>query len=139
MAPAPEHALAKRAIGARAPSNPAPAETSHPSGDEAPAKPIAQAGATPAAVTAAPPVAPAPAPSVAMEAPSETGFLTVDTTPWSLVSENGKSLGQTPLVHVELASGTHVLVLKNPELGIETTYTVTIRPGKTLVKRIGIE
>jgi len=28
---------------------------------------------------------------------------------------------------------------KNPELGVQTTYTVTIEPGKTLVKRIGIE
>ena len=86
-----------------------------------------------------PPAAPVPAPSAAPEAPAETGFLTVDTTPWSLVSENGKPLGQTPLVHLELPSGTHVLVLKNPELGIETSYTVTIKPGKTLVKRIGIE
>jgi serine/threonine protein kinase len=72
-------------------------------------------------------------------APPETGFLTVDTTPWSIVSERGKPLGQTPLVHVELSSGPHVLTLVNPELGVSTTYTVTIQPGKTVVKRIGLE
>ncbi|HVW28437.1 MAG TPA: protein kinase [Polyangiaceae bacterium] len=81
---------------------------------------------------------PAP-PAPTTPEPPEPGFLTVDTTPWSVVSENGKLLGQTPLVHLELASGTHVLVLKNPELGIQTSYTVTIQPGKTVVKRIGIE
>jgi serine/threonine-protein kinase len=77
-----------------------------------------------------------PSPAEPVAAP---GFLTVDTTPWSIVSENGKQLGQTPLVHVELSSGVHVLSLKNPELGIATSYTVTIQPGKTVVKRIGIE
>jgi len=67
------------------------------------------------------------------------GFLTIDTSPWAMVSVNGKLLGQTPLVGVKLPSGTQVLSLKNPELGIQTTYTVTIEPGKTAARRIGIE
>jgi serine/threonine protein kinase len=67
------------------------------------------------------------------------GFLTIDTSPWSLVSVGGKVLGQTPLVGVKLPSGTQVLSLKNPELGIETSYTVTIEAGKTSARRIGIE
>jgi hypothetical protein len=56
-----------------------------------------------------------------------------------MVSVNGKLLGQTPLVGVKLPSGAQVLSLKNPELGIQTTYTVTIEPGKTAARRIGIE
>lgn len=81
------------------------------------------------------PVAPSPAKA---EAPS-FGFLTLDTSPWSTVSAGGKVLGQTPLIGVRLASGTQVLSLKNPELGIETSYPVTIESGKTTVRRIGIE
>src|SRR5262249_17723184 len=64
---------------------------------------------------------PAPAAPVAQPV-AETGFLTVDTTPWSIVSERGKALGQTPLVHVELSSGPHVLTLVNPELGIDQLH-----------------
>jgi serine/threonine protein kinase len=79
------------------------------------------------------PVAPAAAPTPSF------GFLTIDTSPWSLVSVGGKVLGQTPLVGVKLPSGTQVLSLKNPELGIETTYSVTIEAGKTSARRIGIE
>lgn len=82
---------------------------------------------------------PAPTATPVAEPAAETGFLTVDTTPWSIVSERGKPLGQTPLVHVELSSGPHVLTLVNPELGVSTTYTVTIQAGKTVVKRIGLE
>ncbi len=81
----------------------------------------------------------APTPAAAAPSIPESGFLTVDTSPWSIVSEGGKVLGQTPLVHVELAAGVHVLSLKNPELGVQSTYAVTIVAGQTLVKRIGIE
>ena len=109
---------------ARAPHDPStPTEAALPRSEKLPA--IASADPAPAAPVAQP--------------VAETGFLTVDTTPWSIVSERGKALGQTPLVHVELSSGPHVLTLVNPELGISTSYTVTILPGKTVVKRIGLE
>jgi serine/threonine-protein kinase len=67
------------------------------------------------------------------------GFLTIDTTPWSQVSVGGRVLGQTPLIGVRLPSGSQVLTLKNPELGIETSYPITIESGKTTVRRLGIE
>jgi hypothetical protein len=92
---------------------------------------------------AAEPVAPPVATQVVEASPSAPspsfGFLTIDTSPWSLVSVGGKVLGQTPLVGVKLPSGTQVLSLKNHELGIETTYSVTIEAGKTSARRIGIE
>jgi serine/threonine-protein kinase len=67
------------------------------------------------------------------------GQLTLDTSPWSVVSVGGKMLGQTPLVGVKLPAGTQMLSLKNPEQGIETSYPVLIEAGKTTVRRIGIE
>jgi len=100
-----------------------------------------------------PPPAPARAPATrslpAPEAPSASaapkaevasfGLLTIDTSPWSIVSVGGRTLGQTPLVGVKLPAGTQVLSLKNPEQGIETSYPVLIESGKTTVRRIGIE
>jgi serine/threonine-protein kinase len=67
------------------------------------------------------------------------GSLTIDTSPWSIVSLNGRTLGQTPLIAVKLPSGNHVLSLVNPEQGIETSYPVMVESGKTTVRRIGIE
>ena len=89
----------------------------------------------------------APAASAFASAPSATkpepvasfGFLTIDTSPWSQVSVGGRVLGQTPLIGVRLPSGNQVLSLRNPELGIETSYPITIENGKTSVRRIGIE
>ncbi|HTA90156.1 MAG TPA: serine/threonine-protein kinase [Polyangiaceae bacterium] len=98
--------------------------------------------ARPGPAPSAPPAAlePATVNAVAHPEPSANfGFLTIDTSPWSLVSVGGKVLGQTPLVGVKLPSGTQVLSLRNPELGIETSYSVTIEPGKTSARRIGIE
>ena len=82
----------------------------------------------------------APPPSAPKPNVSPTfGFLTIDTSPWSMVSVAGRSLGQTPLMNVKLPVGSQVLTLKNPEQGIETSYPVTIESGKTTVRRIGIE
>ena len=78
-------------------------------------------------------------PTDAHPAPIEYGFLSLDTTPWSQVSANGRLLGQTPLVGVKLPTGTHVLTLRNPDLEIETRYSVTIESGKTLARRIGLQ
>ena len=70
---------------------------------------------------------------------ASVGFLTFDTNPWSQVSLGGRPLGQTPLVSVKLPTGSQLLSLRNPELGIETSYAVQIDAGKTTVRRIGIE
>jgi eukaryotic-like serine/threonine-protein kinase len=95
-----------------------------------------------AAATPTPSVEPATSNALArsdVSASPSFGFLTIDTSPWSLVSVGGKVLGQTPLVGVKLPTGTQVLSLRNPELGIETSYSVTIEAGKTSARRIGIE
>jgi hypothetical protein len=89
--------------------------------------------------TSAPVPAPAPASAPAPVVSAEPGLLNLDTTPWSNVSVGGRALGTTPLVGVSLPAGTHTLVLTNPELGIKTTYRVTIGSGRTTARRIGLE
>ncbi len=95
-------------------------------------------GATAAARRAAPGERKARAP-VEASAEAESGFLTLDTTPWSTVSTGGRVLGQTPLVAVKLPAGKHTLVLENPDLNLRTSYQVTINPGQTTARRIGLD
>ena len=100
------------------------------------AAPLAAAApSAPAAVPVAAPALSTPKPDAA----PNFGFLTIDTSPWSIVSVGGRPLGQTPLMNVKLPVGSQVLSLKNPEQGIETSYPVNIESGKTTVRRIGIE
>jgi len=84
--------------------------------------------------TAAPATATTPAAPAA-----EDGYLTLDTYPWTKVSENGKVLGSTPLVHVAIAAGSHTLTLENPDQGIKQQTTVTIKAGETVSKRLGLK
>ncbi len=69
----------------------------------------------------------------------ETGLLNLDTTPWSIVSVGGRVLGQTPIVGAALPVGTHTVLLSNPELGLRTTYQVTIAAGQTTARRVGLD
>jgi serine/threonine protein kinase len=109
---------ARRPTGSRQIPSPTPrhSTSSNPSG----------AAAGPAAVT----------PS---DEASGEGFLNLDTYPWTQVSENGKSLGTTPLVRVALSPGTHTLTLENPEQGLKQSYAVTIKGGETINRRLGLK
>lgn len=107
-----------------------------------PASPVKPAhGALPRATAAKAVATESAAPAIPKPEPvaASFGFLTLDTSPWSMVSVGGKALGQTPLVNVKLPAGSQVLSLRNPEQGIETSYPVNIESGKTTVRRIGIE
>ncbi|MEO0322011.1 MAG: serine/threonine-protein kinase [Myxococcota bacterium] len=79
------------------------------------------------------------APAEEAPAPATTGFLTLDTAPWSHVDLNGRRLGTTPLLRVELPTGRHTLTLTNPEQNIATRYTVTIEEGRVYARRLGLE
>lgn len=68
----------------------------------------------------------------------DNGFLSLATTPWTNVSLNGRDLGTTPLMRVELPPGSHTLRLVNREAGIDQTYRVTIQPGQALSRRVGL-
>lgn len=51
---------------------------------------------------------------------------------------DGRVLGNTPLVGVELPAGSYVLVLTNPEAGITMRVPVHIEEGRTTVRRIAL-
>ena len=82
------------------------------------------------------PSALAETPPAQVEAPAEVGWLSLDATPWATVSLDGRSLGHTPLMRVELPAGEHELVLENPERGIRRVYVVRVRPGESVRRRI---
>ncbi|WP_394828364.1 protein kinase domain-containing protein [Pendulispora albinea] len=70
---------------------------------------------------------------------ADDGFLTLDTYPWTKVSEGGRVLGTTPILRVPLAAGSHTLTLENPDDGIKQSFTVTIKSGETFNKRLGLK
>ena len=76
-------------------------------------------------------------PPQAAEAP-KTGRLIFDSTPYSVVSLDGKRLGITP-IDVELPATKHTLALRNPERGIETTYLVTVPAGRSIRRKVAID
>jgi hypothetical protein len=99
-------------------------------------EPARRRAAEESTVRAEAPLEPGPNPP---DAAPEFGYLTIDSSPWSNVSTGGVSLGQTPVVRARLPSGTHTLVLTNPDQNLYTSYQVRIEPGKTTVRRVGLE
>jgi eukaryotic-like serine/threonine-protein kinase len=133
-----QHAAAPAAVAPASAALPATAGSSRWPANVRNAKNSRQASSTAAAVGAvvAPPL---PSPATASPSPVEMGRLNLDTTPWAIVSEGGRVLGQTPLVGVALPAGTHTLVLSNPEQGLKTAYQVTISAGQVTSRRIGLD
>ena len=88
----------------------------------------------------APAVTAQPTPPVAPAAPETAarGFLSLVTSPWTTVTVDGRSLGETPLQRVPLAPGTYSLRLRNPDAAIDETYEVTIEAGATTTRRLGL-
>ncbi len=85
------------------------------------------------------PIAPAavdPKPKSAAARRAKPGFLSLQTTPWTLVFFGRKNLGETPLAKVPLPAGVHRLKLVNDEKKLSTTIEVEIKPGQTTTKRL---
>ncbi len=55
------------------------------------------------------------------------GKLTLKTTPWTSVFLGSRKLGDTPLIDEPLPVGTHVLKLKNPDTGLDSSIEVEIK------------
>jgi serine/threonine-protein kinase len=103
---------------------------SHGTGHATPPKPTA----TPK-TTASPPPPPPPPPK-----DEDPGFLTIQTTPWSKVTLNGKVICQTtPCNKVPVAPGSYVITLENAEKGIKKTHPVTIKSGEVTPKNIALD
>jgi serine/threonine-protein kinase len=91
------------------------------------------------------PAAPAKEPSAAQQGPAEpamvepekgSGFLTIDTYPWTHVTMGGRLLGDTPLVHVAVPAGVHTISLDNPDENVHQTTVVTVKAGETISRRL---
>jgi serine/threonine protein kinase len=144
-APAVQAPTANVPVVATAPTTPSPPAVTAPAAQGAPAHhdhsgSAHAAGAPPP--TPPKPAVPAPAaPTAPAAAPADvgTGYLTLDTYPWTRVSENGRVLGTTPLVHVALSAGTHVLTLENPEQGLKQQYPVTLKADESVSRRLGLK
>jgi serine/threonine protein kinase len=78
--------------------------------------------------------------SVAVAAPvKEVGYLTIDTYPWTRVTEGGRVLGNTPLVRIALSPGPHTLSLENAAENVRQTTTIVIKSGETSFKRLAFQ
>ena len=69
----------------------------------------------------------------------DDGFLSLDTYPWTKVSEGSHTIGTTPILHAPLSPGPHTLTLENPDEGIKQSFPVTIKSGETFNRRLGLK
>jgi eukaryotic-like serine/threonine-protein kinase len=81
-------------------------------------------------VAEAAPTRPAPA-----AVPAGEGTLVVGSSPWCQVTVDGVVRGTTP-VNLKLRSGSHTVVLANPEFSIKRTLSVDIEPNQTVRKML---
>ncbi len=67
------------------------------------------------------------------------GTLRINSRPWAEVSIDGRSVGNTPLMNLELSAGTHRITLRNPDFSLEKTIRVEITPGETVTKVVRLD
>jgi tRNA A-37 threonylcarbamoyl transferase component Bud32 len=58
------------------------------------------------------------------------GKLKIRVTPWAYVYVDGKPMGTTPLIPLELTAGEHFVLVKNDKLGKQQSSMVIIRPNE---------
>ncbi|HEX7478595.1 MAG TPA: PEGA domain-containing protein [Polyangiales bacterium] len=137
-------AAASAPTAASAQASAAPAE--HPHHHHA-----ARAGLSHFASHAAPAAKVAPAPKVASTqraaaAASSTsagpsgskGVLRVNSRPWAQVFVDGKLVGNTPQMAIQLAAGKHSLKLVNQPMGLTKTLSVSIKAGQTVTQVLNL-
>jgi serine/threonine protein kinase len=105
-------------------------------------RPVREPVARPAVARAEPEAEPEPEPEPE-EAPASsgggTGTLRVQTRPWSTVFVDGRPVGNTPLMGLELSAGRHTLTFVNDSFGIRKTVKVQIQAGQTLTQVLTLE
>jgi hypothetical protein len=70
-------------------------------------------------------------PSPPPEPVSRACSVTLESRPWAQVWIDGRNTGQrTPLRDHAVPCGRHTITLKNPELQVELSQRVTLRPGQ---------
>ncbi len=81
---------------------------------------------------------PTPPPPAVEETVEASGFLTLDTVPWTTVYLGKKKLGETPLVKVPVPAGTLDLTLVNAEEGVREGYIAKVKAGETFRTRLDL-
>ncbi len=71
-----------------------------------------------------------PAPKAPASVRRRTAILSVNTTPWSNVTLDGRAIGNTPVLGRELSPGRHVLVMTNPVRNLTKKVVFTVKPGQ---------
>ena len=71
--------------------------------------------------------------------PAASGYLTLDTKPWTEVYFKGKRLGLTPLAYQKLPAGKIKLQLRNRDKNIKKTIVIEIKPNQTTVKQLTLQ
>jgi hypothetical protein len=106
-----------------------------------PPQPVAQTDPKPAPVAVAkpkpapqPPADPDPKPTAAAD-PSGGGsgdsFLDINSIPVSNILVDGKPVGTTPKLHLQVSPGAHTVVFVNAEQGLKKTVSVSVGAGET--------
>jgi hypothetical protein len=60
----------------------------------------------------------------------DTGFLTINSLPWSKIYIDGIFVGNTPLKKLQFPTGRHRVELRAPDGAVRKRFTVNIRPGR---------
>jgi serine/threonine-protein kinase len=81
---------------------------------------------------------PTTAATTAAATAADTGFLTLDTVPWTTVYLGKKKLGETPLVKVPVPAGELELVLVNSDAKVNETYVARVKPGAVFRTRLDL-
>lgn len=66
------------------------------------------------------------------------GTLRINTRPWSAITVDGKKVGNTPQLNLQLSAGTHKIRLTNPQMGLSKTIRVKIKKGQTTTKILNL-
>jgi hypothetical protein len=85
----------------------------------------------PAAVVTAAPQQCGVAPPYIPPAPSDEGFLNINSIPAAACFLDGRSIGSTPMVHVSVHAGVHTVKFVNADRGLAKTLTVKVDAGET--------
>jgi serine/threonine-protein kinase len=65
--------------------------------------------------------------------------LRLNSRPWSQVFVDGKMIGNTPQMNIQLSAGEHRITLVNPEFGIRKNITVNIKAGDTQTQIVALQ
>ena len=66
------------------------------------------------------------------------GTLRINSRPWSQVYVDGRMIGNTPQMSIQLSAGRHRVSLVNPDFDIRKTITVNIAAGETITRIVNL-